>query len=101
MSTGTTPRIVDNRYILDEDWREGGMARVYRAVDRRNHQTVAVKVLARELNPDERLLNRVFDGERRSLERLKHPNRRVTRRWSRRRDRRAVLRLRVDRSELD
>jgi hypothetical protein len=74
MSTGTVPRIIDNRYILDEDWREGGMARVYRAIDRLEHRTVAVKLLARELNPDERLLNRVFDGERRSLERLKHPN---------------------------
>ena len=74
MSTGTTPRIIDNRYILDEDWREGGMARVYRAFDRKDHRTVAVKILARELNPDERLVNRVFDREQRSLERLRHEN---------------------------
>ncbi len=67
MSTGTTPRIIDNRYILDEDWREGGTARVYRAFDRKEHRTVAVKILARELNPDERLVNRVFDREQRSL----------------------------------
>ena len=50
------------------------MARVYRAFDRKEHRTVAVKVLARELNPDERLVNLVFDRERRSLERLRHNN---------------------------
>lgn len=75
MTTGTAPpRIIDNRYVLDEDWREGGMARVYRAFDRRDHRSVAVKILARELNPDERLVNCVFDRERRSLERLRHEN---------------------------
>src|SRR2546423_6666549 len=74
MSTGTAPRIIDTRCILDEEWREGGMARVYRAFDRKEHRTVAVKILARELNPDERLVNTVFDREKRSLERLRHPN---------------------------
>ena len=72
--TGTAPRIIDNRYVLDDEWREGGTARVYRAFDRKEHRTVAVKILARELNPDERLVNRVFDRERRSLERLRHEN---------------------------
>lgn len=74
MTTGTSPRIIDNRYILDETCREGGTARVYSSVDRRTHRTVAVKILARELNDDERLVNRVFDRERRSLERLRHLN---------------------------
>lgn len=71
---GASPRILNGRYILDDDWREGGMARVYRAFDRQDHRTVAVKVLARELHPDERLVNLIFDRELRSLRRLAHPN---------------------------
>jgi serine/threonine protein kinase len=74
MTTGATaPRIIENRYVLDDDCREGGMARVYGAFDRKTRQTVAVKILTRAVNPDERLLNHVFDRERRSLELLQAP----------------------------
>lgn len=79
MTTGvTTPRIIENRHVLDDECREGGMAQVFGALDRVTHQTVAVKILTQKVNPDERLLNHVFDRERRSLEALQtptpHPN---------------------------
>jgi serine/threonine protein kinase len=69
-----TPRIIDNRYILDDEWREGGGARVFQAFDRQARETVAVKVLTLQLTPDERILNVEFDREWRSLDRLSHPN---------------------------
>lgn len=68
------PRIIARRYILDDDYRAGGMARVYRAVDRETHDTVAVKVLTRHLQPDERYLNLEFQRESRALARLNHAN---------------------------
>jgi serine/threonine protein kinase len=79
VTTGaTTPRIIENRYVLDDECREGGMAQVFGALDRVTRQTVAVKILTQKVNPDERLLNLVFDRERRSLEALQtptpHPN---------------------------
>src|SRR2546430_1621641 len=69
----TAPRIIDNRYVLDDECREGGMAQVYGAFDRTTRHTVAVKILTEKVNPNERLLNHVFDRERRSLELLQVP----------------------------
>jgi serine/threonine protein kinase len=50
------------------------MAYVYRAIDRETHESVAVKILAKDLQPDERYRNLEFDREKRALEKLKHPN---------------------------
>jgi hypothetical protein len=73
-TASAAPRIVARRYILDDDFRAGGMARVHRAIDRETHDTVAVKILTRQLQPDERYLNLEFQRESRALGRLNHAN---------------------------
>ena len=47
---------------------------MHRAIDRETHETVAVKVLTRQLQPDERYLNLEFQRESRALGRLNHAN---------------------------
>jgi serine/threonine protein kinase len=73
-TASAAPRIIAGRYILDDDFRAGGMARVHRAIDRETHETVAVKILTRQLQPDERYLNLEFEREGRALSRLNHAN---------------------------
>jgi hypothetical protein len=72
--TSSTPRIIGGRYVLGEGFRQGGMARVYRGFDPQTSTAVAVKILTRQLNPDERYRNLEFDRESRALQRLDHPN---------------------------
>jgi len=67
-------KLLADRYLLSDERREGGMARVYKAIDVETHQTVAVKVLSYALNPDQRLLQLKYDREFRSLEHLRHEN---------------------------
>jgi hypothetical protein len=63
-----------DRYLLSDECREGGMARVFKAIDVETHESVAVKILSETLNPDQRLLQLKFDREFRSLKQLRHEN---------------------------
>jgi hypothetical protein len=67
-------KILGDKYLLSDECREGGMARVYKAIEIESHRTVAVKVLSHALNPDQRLLQLKYDREFRSLEHLRHEN---------------------------
>lgn len=60
------------RYRLDERLGTGGMGRVYRAFDRIEERTVAVKILRSELAGDLRQVQR-FRREFRAVSRLAHP----------------------------
>jgi serine/threonine protein kinase len=65
-------RILDDRYALGGEPREGGTALVYRGTDLQGgHRAVAVKIP--KLN-DGRIANKMFERECKSLERLEHPN---------------------------
>jgi len=61
------------RYHILEHLGEGGMARVYRALDTRLEREVAVKVLAPIFQTTPKSLKR-FELEARTLAQLKHPN---------------------------
>lgn len=52
---------------------EGGMARVYRALDTTNEQLVAIKILRRELQASPDIRSR-FEQEAASMRRIEHPN---------------------------
>jgi len=71
MSTGET--ILNNRYILKAQQGSGGMAVIYRAVDRELGRTVAVKILRPSLTTDPTFLAR-FRNEARAVANLSHPN---------------------------
>ncbi len=64
--------IVAGRYRIESPLGEGGMARVYRAVDLDNHDSVALKVLKANLAADQQAVER-FLREGEILEHLKHP----------------------------
>ena len=66
---GTT---LDHYEILDQIGR-GGMATVYRAVDKRDGREVAIKVLAPGIGADRRFIKR-FRREASLVSTLKHPN---------------------------
>ena len=69
------PRLVDNRYRLEQLIGEGGMGRVFRAVDTRIEKVVAVKIIKRsDDGTDYRELVRKVLDESRILGRLSHPN---------------------------
>lgn len=68
-----TGRSLDGRYELGERIGEGGMAFVYRAVDRGRHRPVAVKVLASGLAADPEAVARL-QREAELAMRLDHPN---------------------------
>ena len=55
-------KVLDNRYELVEFIGKGGMALVYRAVDKRTGHNVAVKILRPEYNQDAEFCTR-FDPE--------------------------------------
>ncbi len=66
-------RIFDSRYQITALVGRGGMGTVYKAVHVAMNQTVALKVLHREMSQDERQVQRFYQ-EARASSRLKHPN---------------------------
>lgn len=64
--------ILANRYQLTEKIGSGGMADVYKAIDRRLNRYVAVKVLRSEFNTDESFINR-FQQEAQAVASLHSP----------------------------
>src|SRR6516225_10461422 len=68
-----TPRIYSGRYELTHLVARGGMAQVYRAVDRQLDRPVALKVLFPELSVDRSFVER-FRREAQAAANLSHPN---------------------------
>jgi eukaryotic-like serine/threonine-protein kinase len=68
-----TPRIYSGRYELTHLIARGGMAQVYRAMDRQLERPVALKVLFPELSVDRTFVER-FRREAQSAANLSHPN---------------------------
>ena len=69
----SVPRIVDNKYRLDQLLGRGGMGAVYRARDMRLDRLVAVKVVRAELLGDADARRR-FRREAQIVARLQHPS---------------------------
>ena len=65
--------VLSNRYELLEHVGYGGMAHVYRALDRNTKKMVAVKILREELTHDEAFVAR-FEQEAAAASRMTHPN---------------------------
>ena len=65
--------LVDDRFRLLAELGEGGMSRVYEAVDLKYDRPAAVKVLARWLAEDDEFRER-FEREARAAERVTHPH---------------------------
>src|SRR5580704_13360343 len=61
------------KYELLEELGHGGMATVYRAVDRRLGREVAVKVIHPHLRDSREVVSR-FNAEARAVAKLRHPN---------------------------
>ncbi len=72
-TSGLIGRIFDSRYQITALVGRGGMGTVYKAVHVAMNQTVALKVLHREMSRDERQVQRFYQ-EARASSRLKHPN---------------------------
>src|ERR1700678_3643634 len=68
-----TPRVYSGRYELTHLIARGGMAQVYRAVDRQLDRPVALKVLFPELSVDKTFVER-FRREAQAAANLSHPN---------------------------
>ncbi len=68
-----TPRTYSGRYELTHLIARGGMAQVYRAMDRQLERPVALKVLFPELSVDRTFVER-FRREAQSAANLSHPN---------------------------
>ena len=68
-----TPRVYSGRYELTHLVARGGMAQVYRAVDRQLDRPVALKVLFPELSVDRAFVER-FRREAQAAANLSHPN---------------------------
>ncbi len=66
-------RVLDERYELVEFIGGGGMALVYRAVDRRTGHSVAVKILRPEFSKDQEFLSR-FEREATAASKMSHHN---------------------------
>jgi beta-lactam-binding protein with PASTA domain len=66
-------RVVDGRYLVESRIARGGMATVYRALDRRLDREVALKVMHDNLAVDNEFVIR-FVREARAAARLSHPN---------------------------
>src|SRR5271167_428913 len=73
MEPVATPRIYSGRYELTHLIARGGMAQVYRAMDRQLERPVALKVLFPELSVDRTFVER-FRREAQSAANLSHPN---------------------------
>jgi class 3 adenylate cyclase len=65
--------VFDGRYVIVETIGKGGMATIYRAVDRQDQSRCALKVLNTCLNSDEPSIRQFFN-EARMAGRLQHPN---------------------------
>ena len=65
--------LLDDRYELVEQVGEGGMALVFRALDRRLNRNVAVKIMRDEMAADEEFKRR-FCAESQAVAMLSHPN---------------------------
>ena len=65
--------LLDDRYELLEQVGEGGMAVVYRALDRRLNRNVAVKIMRDEMAADEEFRRR-FCAESQAVAMMSHPN---------------------------
>lgn len=72
-ASGLTGRILDGRYAIEERVGEGGMAYVYRAIDRQTQQVVAIKVLMSRLAGDRESVARLKREAQLALK-LNHPN---------------------------
>lgn len=66
-------KVLDNRYELVEFIGKGGMALVYRAVDRRTGHSVAVKILRPEFSQDADFCSR-FEREAMAASKMSHHN---------------------------
>ena len=66
-------KVLDNRYELVEFIGKGGMALVYRAVDKRTGHNVAVKILRPEYNQDAEFCTR-FEREAVAASKMSHHN---------------------------
>ena len=66
-------KVLDNRYELVEFVGKGGMALVYRAIDRRTGHSVAVKILRPEYNQDAEFSSR-FEREAIAASKMSHHN---------------------------
>ncbi|MBR3293273.1 MAG: Stk1 family PASTA domain-containing Ser/Thr kinase [Oscillospiraceae bacterium] len=66
-------QILEDRYEISELIGEGGMARVYRALDKRLNRKVAVKIMRDEMAADEDFRRR-FCAESQAVAMLSHPN---------------------------
>ncbi len=66
-------KVLDNRYELVEFIGKGGMALVYRAIDKRTGHNVAVKILRPEYNQDAEFCSR-FEREAVAASKMSHHN---------------------------
>ena len=66
-------KLLGNRYEMIEKVGNGGMATVYKAMDKVLKRNVAVKILRDEFTTDEEFIRR-FEAEAQSAARLTHPN---------------------------
>jgi eukaryotic-like serine/threonine-protein kinase len=73
MQPAETPRVFSDRYELTHLIARGGMAEVYRALDRLLDRPVALKVLFPELSVDRAFVER-FRREAQAAAKLSHPN---------------------------
>src|ERR671918_1718887 len=67
------PRVLNDRYEVQSTLGRGGMAQVYRAMDRVLGRPVAVKILSRKFSGDERFVTR-FRREAQASAGLNHPH---------------------------
>lgn len=65
--------VIGNRYEILEKIGNGGMATVYKALDKILNRYVAVKILREEFTTDEEFIKR-FNAEAQAAARLTHPN---------------------------
>ena len=72
LKPGPTPRVVDNKYRIEQLLGRGGMGAVYRARDMRLDRLVALKVVRPELLDDADARRR-FKREAQIVARLQHP----------------------------
>lgn len=66
-------KILGNRYEIIKNIGNGGMATVYKAIDKVLKRNVAIKILRDEFTTDEEFIKR-FEGEAQSAARLTHAN---------------------------
>jgi hypothetical protein len=72
LNPGPTPRVVDNKYRIEQLLGRGGMGAVYRARDMRLDRLVALKVVRPDLLEDQDARRR-FRREAQIVARLQHP----------------------------